>query len=135
MSRGFGGWGYIADQDKNTVLYQYGSYNLNDPQYRNEEHLSDGIIVIDKKSLVEPDIHEKIKRFPNGKKRLIVKKIVVEVPYRELYRYGKIQIQNCSNCWETRFDNKDFIAWRLVERVFSKYQEDGQLPEKIHYDV
>ena len=135
MSRGFGGWGYIADQDENAAIYHYGAYNLNEPQYRNEAHLADGIFIIDKNSLVEPNIHEKTKRFPNGKKKLIVKRIVVDVPYSELYENGKIQIQNCSNCWKTISDDKDFIAWHLIWKIFRKYQEDGHLPERISYDV
>lgn len=135
MSRGFGGWCYIADQDENTVIYQYGSYNWNEPQYRNETHLADGMLVMDKNSLVEPDIHEKIKRFPNGKKKLIVKRIVVNVPYSELYENGKIEIQNCSNCWRTLYNNKDFVAWHLIMIVFRKYQEDGHLPERVSYAV
>ncbi len=40
--------GDIADQDENTVIYQYGAYNLNESQYRNEKHLADGVIIIDK---------------------------------------------------------------------------------------
>ena len=135
MSRGFGGWGYIADQDENTVIYQYGAYNLNEPQYRNKAHLADGVFVIDKNGLVEPDIYEKIKRFPNGKKKHIVKRIVVDVPYSELYENGKIQIQNCSNCWKTNYGDKDFIAWYLIWNIFQKYQEDGHLPERINYNV
>lgn len=135
MSRGFGGWAYIADQDENTAIYQYGAYNLNEPQYKNETHLADGMFIIDKNSLIEPDIHEKIKRFPNGKKKLIVKRIVVDVPYSDLYENGKIQIQNCSNYWKTISDDKDFIAWHLIWKIFRKYQEDGHLPERISYDV
>ena len=135
MSRGFGGWGYITDQDKNTVIYQYGTYNLNNPQYENEMHLSDGMFIIDKNSLIEPDIHTKIKHFSNGKRKLITKRIIADVPYSELYENGKIQIQDCSNCWKTFSDGKDFIAWHLIWKVFKRYQENGLLPEKISYEV
>lgn len=135
MSRGFGGWCYIAEEDENAVIYQYGAYNLNEPQYTNKEHLSDGIIVIDKSGLAEPEIHKKIKRFPNGKKKMVIKRIVVDVPYADLYSSGKIQIQNCSNCWKTVTNNKDFIAWHLIWKIFRKYQEEGCLPEKEYFDV
>lgn len=135
MSKGFGGWGYLAEQDENKVIYQYGAYNLNEPQYRNEIRLADGIFIIDKVSLVEPDVRKKIKRFPNGKKKQIVKKIVVDVPYSQLYDNEKIQIKNCSNCWKTILDDKDFIAWHLIRKVFQMYQEEGYLPERVNYDV
>ena len=94
MSRGFGGWCYITEEDNNKVIYQYGAYNLNEPKYRNEEHIADGMIIIDKNSLIEPDIYEKIKRFPNGKKKLVVKRVAVDVPYADLYSSVKIQIKN-----------------------------------------
>ena len=91
MSKGVGGWCYIAEQDENTVIYKYGAYNLNDPQYENKEHSADGIIIIDKNSLVEPDIHEKIKRFPNGKKKLMTKRIVVEVRIKNYMKKVKFK--------------------------------------------
>lgn len=74
MSLGYGGWCYIVAQDERTVIYQYGSYNLNDSTYNNTQRICDGIITIDKESLVETEIHKKLKLFPNGKKKLIVKK-------------------------------------------------------------
>lgn len=136
MSKGFGGWCYITEEDNNKVIYQYGAYNFNDPKYRNEEHVADGMIIIDKNSLIEPDIHKKIKRFPDGKKKLVVKRIVVKVPYKELYENRKIQIQNCSVCWKTVIeDGRDFIAWNLIWKIFTEYQEEGSLPEKVSYYV
>lgn len=135
MSMGFGGWCHIVEQDENTVIYEYGSYNLNDPKHYNEIHLSDGIFVIDKNSLVEPYVYEKIKRLPNGKKKYIVKRIFVDVPYTELYESGKIEIQNCSNCWKTTADDIDVIAWKLIREVFKIYQENWQLPEGSSINV
>lgn len=135
MSLGYGGWCYIVAQDEQTVIFQYGSYNLNDSTYRNAERVCDGTITIDKESLVEPEIHEKLKRFPNGKKKLIVKRIVVDVPYKELFENGKIQIQNSKNCWRTTVDGNDYIAWHLIWNIFSEYQRNGTVPEKVTYNV
>lgn len=134
MSIGFGGWAYIDAEDENIVIYQYGSYNLNEIQYKNEERNADGFFVIDKNSLVECDTHEKIKRFPKGKKKKI-KKVIVEVPYSELYNNGKIQIKNCNNCFKTISDNNDYIAWALIKKVFEMYQINKSLPEKVSYNV
>ena len=135
MSKGIGGWGEIIAQDEHTVLYRYGTYNLNNEQYRNKEHLMDGLITIEKHSMVEPEIHTKTRRYPNGKKKTISKRIVVDVPYGELYHKGKIQIENSSNCWRTISDDNDFIAWHLVWNIFRKYQENGCLPERVSYNV
>lgn len=46
MSIGIGAHANLIAEDKNTVMYEYGSYNLNDPQFRNENHLLDGFITI-----------------------------------------------------------------------------------------
>ena len=75
MSIGIGGYARIVMQDANTVIYKYGAYNLNEVAYRNPDHTYDGIITIDKQSLVEPEIHEKLKKQPSGKKKLITKRI------------------------------------------------------------
>lgn len=135
MSLGYGGWCYIAVQDEQTVIYQYGSYNLNDSTYCNAERVCDGTITIDKESLVEPEIHEKLKRFPNGKKKLMVKRIVKDVPYKNLFENGKIQIQNSKNCWQKSVDGNDYIAWHLIWNIFSEYQKNGIIPDKMSYNV
>ena len=65
MSLGIGSFCKLIAQDDNTVIYEYGSYNLNEPKYENNNRISDGIITISKSSLIEPEIHDKIKRLPN----------------------------------------------------------------------
>ncbi|EKC59947.1 hypothetical protein LEA_13120 [human gut metagenome] len=54
MSRGFGGSAGIVWQDENTVVNEYAPFNLNEPEYRNSEHVYDGRITISKNSMVEP---------------------------------------------------------------------------------
>lgn len=135
MSMGIGGWCKVADQDERAIIYQYGSYNLNEPQYRNEKQIQDGIFLIQKDSLVGPEIRRKQKKFPHGKKKEIIKRLVVPVPCEDLYKEGKIQIQNCSHCWKTSIGDKDYIAWHLIDKIFSLYQETGQLPKEVNYDV
>ena len=39
MSRGIGAHANLVLEDENTVIYEYGGYNLNEPEYRNEKHL------------------------------------------------------------------------------------------------
>ena len=62
MSIGIGAFAKKVAEDKKMVMYEYGGYNLNDPRYRNAEHLSDGTITILKECFVEPEIHKKLKR-------------------------------------------------------------------------
>ena len=58
MSKGIGGSARVVMQDENTVVYEYYVYNLNEEEYRNREHIYDGIITIDKRFLAEPEIHK-----------------------------------------------------------------------------
>lgn len=58
-------------------------------------------------SFVEPEIHEKIKKMPSGRKKLVVKRIPVPVDYDIMIRQNKIQVENCSHCWETTKDDQE----------------------------
>ena len=46
MSRGIGAHANLVLQDENTVIYEYGGYNLNEEQFRNKEQVYDGTITI-----------------------------------------------------------------------------------------
>lgn len=135
MSRGIGGNCRIVEEDEHTVIYEYGGYNLNKPEYRNPDRICDGLITIDKNALVEPEIHTKIKRTQGRHKKLVTKRVLREVPYMELIESGQIEIQNCSNCWQTLQSGKDMIAFHLIFKIFNKYQEDGFLPSTVSYNV
>lgn len=86
MSRGFGAHADLVAQDNETVIYQYGGYNLNEPEFRNEKHLYDGLITISRSCFAEPEIHEKLKKMPSGRKKLITKRIPVKVDYPQIQR-------------------------------------------------
>ena len=85
MSIGIGAFCKRIAEDNNTVIYEYGSYDLNHINYRNERRIADGIITINKSALIEPDIHDRIKRFPNGKKKRIIKRIPRDIPLSHLF--------------------------------------------------
>lgn len=136
MSRGIGAHANKVIEDKKIVIYEYGGYNLNDPEYENENHVYDGIITISKNCFVEPEIHEKLKKMPSGRKKLITK-LPVSVEYEKMIEDELITIENCSNCWCTTNDGKhiDVMALRILFYVFLRYQEDGKIPEYISYNV
>ena len=66
MSKGIGGCCRKVLEDDNIIIYEYSSYNLNIPQYRNEQKIFDGIITIEKADLIEHEIYEKLKKIHNG---------------------------------------------------------------------
>ena len=133
MSMGYGGSAKIVLQDEETVIYKYSPYNLNDPEYRNPKRIYDGFITISKNSLVEPDIHTKIKRMPSGRKKLLTKRIPRDVDYSLLFDTGKITVENSSYCWILVGQNKNvgMIAMRIIFKIFDYYQDNGCLPETI----
>lgn len=122
MSRGMGARANLRLQDEKTVIYEYGGYNLNEDNFKNEAQICDGIIIISRNCFLEPEIHQKIEKMPSGKKKIITKRISID--------------GDCSNCWKTTDDEHiDIMALRILFRLFSKYQEEGKVPESISYNV
>ena len=131
MSIGIGAFCKRIAEDNNTVIYEYGSYDLNDINYRNERRIADGIITISKSALIEPDIHNKIKRLPNGKKKRIIKRIPRDVPLSYLFDNKFVTVENCSHCWNTSENGIDVMASAIVWHLVLEYQKTGQLPVNL----
>ena len=131
MSLGIGAFCKLIAEDEETVIYEYGSFNLNEPDYRNEQKIADGIITIKKSSLIEPEIHDKIKRLPNGKKKQIIKRVPQDISLSKLFNNKSIIVENCSHCWKTNDIGIDVMASTTVWYIFFEYQEKGRLPESL----
>lgn len=131
MSLGIGAFCKLIAQDEETVIYEYGSYNLNEPDYTNEQKIADGIIQIKKIALIEPDIHNTIKRLPSGKKKEIIKRVAKEIRLSQLFANNSIILENCSHCWKTNENGVDVMANTTVWYIFLEYQEKGYLPEYL----
>ena len=137
MSIGIGAFAKKVVEDEKAVMYEYGGYNLNDPRYRNAERLYDGTITILKECFVEPEVHKRLKRQPSRRKKFIEKRIPIPVEYEKPLEGGQIVVDNCSNCWRTT-DNElkvDVMACRLLNYIFLRYQEEGEVPESVSYNV
>ena len=135
MSKGIGGSARVVMEDENTVVYEYYAYNLNEEEYQNREHIYDGIITIDKRSLVEPEIHEKLKKQPSGRKKLITKRIPREVDYSGLITAGKIKAENSKFCWRILDNGMGLIAIHIIFIIFDLYQSEGAIPKTVGYHV
>ena len=137
MSIGIGAVAKLISQGNNCVIYQYGGYNLNEEEYMNAKRIYDGKIIIQICCFQEPEIHEKVKKMPGGKKKLITKRIPVSVDYAQMIDEGLIKIENCSNCWKVTDDGKghDVMALHLLYKIFQNYQVEGKIPALISYNV
>ena len=133
MSIGYGGSARIVMKDEKTVMYEYAPYNLNDKDYKNGNRIYDGLIIISKDALVEPEIHEKLKRMPSGRKKHIVRRVRSNVDYSALLAAGKIIVENSRYCWNFTGANEDIgmIAMRIILHIFDQYQDEGILPETV----
>ena len=137
MSIGIGALANKIAEDEQSVIYEYGGYNLNLAEYRNENHLYDGVITIQKDCFAEPDIHEKMKKMPSGKRKLVIKRVPVFVDYESMIHDGLIRIENCSNCWQITEDDLkvDVMACQLLHKLFLDYQKESKIPESVSYNV
>jgi hypothetical protein len=93
------------------------------------------VITIQRKRFAEPEIHEKLKKMPSGRKKLVTKRIPVSVDYEAMIENGTITVENCSNCWQTyeRIPGVDVTALRLLFVVFRNYQKEGKIPEHVSF--
>lgn len=131
MSLGIGGWAELAAEDDTYAVYCYAPSNLNNPACYNREKILDGMIQIKKSSLLEPEIHEKIKHLPHGKKKKIIKRIRVSPDFDQLLAAEDIVVENSTFCWITADNGYDLMALRLIYKIYSDYQDEGALPQKV----
>lgn len=130
MSLGYCAYCRSVSEDEQAILYEYTCFNIGEANWEKSKETYDGNITIQKNAFVEPTIRQKIKKTPNGRKKLIVKRIRNEVNYQELLIAGKIRIENCSGTWKT-VNGIDFMARRLVWKIFDEYQDTGVIPQKV----
>lgn len=74
MSLCEGAKAYIVLQDDQTVMYMYGCFSYYYDKNWRQPVDCDGLITIQKECFQKPEIHQKLKRMPSGRKRLVTKK-------------------------------------------------------------
>lgn len=131
MSLGHGGHMDLALYDNTTLIYVYCCYNINNDNYEKHKSLVDGEIVISKDALVEPKIYSKLKKMPSGRKRIIEKRVIQDVPWDDLFNNGKITIKNASGTWNTNPEGIDTVALDMLFKLFNEYQKTGEIPRHV----
>ena len=134
MSLGYCGMCLKQADDSEMAIYSYAGENWNDDgkSQSGDCMLQDGVIVIYKRCLEEPEIHEKVKRMPSGRKKLVTKRITHYPSIGDHIRAGDIIIEKeCKNAFRRpSYMPIDYIANKLLPKIFISYQENGALPEK-----
>lgn len=135
MSLGIGAFAEKDFEDAGIVSYKYGVYNLNESKLRNQAHIADGTIIINKECFVEPEIHDKIKRI-NGRKKKVSVRVPREVDIVELIRNERIIIENSKFSRKMLYEENhtDVMAFRLISLIFKGYQTDSVIPDHVGFD-
>lgn len=133
MSIGYGGYADLIQTDDKLVIYMYCCYNVNNDDYKHYMKIEDGELYIDRDAFVEPEIHTKQKKTPSGRKKTIIKRILRDVPFDELFEAEKIQVKNASGTWQTTESGIDIMALKILFKLFNEYQETGELPAHISW--
>lgn len=131
MSIGFQARANLVCSDESGFLYTYACCNLNQRErWQAAWETEDGEIMIYRGALIEPEIHEKVRRLPSGRKKTVIKRIPYWAPVEELITEGKITVKNASGTWETEC-SVDMMAIHLIQNVFQDYQVQGTMPGHV----
>lgn len=68
---------------------------------------------------------------PSGRKRLVTKKIPVDVDYPTMIDKGLITIENSKYAWNICSNGVDAMAYSVIRKILYEYQIDGKIPELI----
>lgn len=131
MSMGYCAYMNLVAEDNTRLMYTYCSYDLNHPDWKKQREMADGEITIARDALVEPEIHRKNKKMPSGRKKFVEKRIVRDVAWNDILDNGKISIKNASGTWQITETGNDFLAIKLLFRMFDEYQKTGEIPKHV----
>lgn len=134
MSLGYLGRARLLEEDEEVAIYEYSGENWNDENsISGDSLLYDGLILIKKSSLEEPEIHERIKKMPNHRKKRVIKRITHFVDVEQKIKNGDIEIiKDCKNEF-SRFSLDRYIAIYLLHIIYKEYQELGSLPKSTAF--
>ncbi|MHD0398276.1 hypothetical protein ACY2DA_10570 [Staphylococcus simulans] len=138
MSRGYGGYASKTIEDEDWVIYEYGAFNLNQPQYQNNEKKYDGNFMIAQSMFVKDIIVLKRKKIPNGGHREVEKRLKIKVFDQVINGIlsEDICIVNSQYEWDIKPIGKQEvgnISLLLLYKLFETYRDQEQLPEHVSY--
>ena len=132
MSLGYVGHARLEAEDTEIAIYSYTgeNWNVRDEAIRKRFESTIGQITIDKSCLIEPELHSKVRRMPNGRKKLVEKRIIRHPDISELISDGSIVVDELCGVDAEASDCRPCIYIRLLRIIFESYQLNGRLPEK-----
>lgn len=138
MSRGYAGFCRIEAEDKQTAIYSYRGENWNLPKDVSAKlEAEEGMFTVDKSCFIEPEVRRRIKKV-RGKKKLVEKVIPVSVDVDALIEDGSISIDQLCGLDKRLKDKGDslpYYIWMLLDCLFDRYQEEGEVPKVCGFVV
>ena len=132
MSLGYAGHARLELEDAEIAIYSYTGedWNVQDKAARKTLESAIGQFAIDKSCLIEPEVHCKVRKKPNGRMELVEKKIVRSPGFSELIDNGSIVIDKLCGVDADASNHRPRIYMRLLRLIFESYQLNGLLPEE-----
>lgn len=132
MSLGYVGHTQLEVEDTEIAIYSYTgeNWNVQDEAIRKRLASTIGQLTIDKSCLIEPELHSKVRKMPNGRKKLVEKIIIRHPDISELISDGSIVVDGLCGVDAEASDYRPRIYMRLLRIIFESYQLNGRLPEK-----
>lgn len=114
------------------AIYSYAGENRNvqDEAMRKRLESTIGQITIDKSCFIEPELRSKVRRMPNGRKKLVEKRIIRHSDISELISDGSIAVDGLRGVDAGASDCRPRIFMWLLRLIYESNQLNGRLPEK-----
>lgn len=135
MTLGYAGRAWIEIEDECVAIYSYSgeNWNIRDKSERARIESIEGSFIINKSRLVEPIVRSKKKQMPNGKKKIVEKKILVRPDISEAIDERDIVIDKLCGVDAEQESYKPCVYRHLLHRIFEQYQIDGTLPKLVAF--
>lgn len=134
MSLGYSARARKVIEDKKIILYEYNCYNIGKFDWQDALETFDGSILIEKDAFPNLVADGEIKEISNDRKNTIdIQKTEEKIDFQKLFHNEKIKIKNCSHTWKA-YDGYDFMALKLLWKIFNEYQNNGIIPEYVSWD-
>ena len=133
MSLGYAGFCRKELEDEETIIYSYRGENWNLPEELREKlEPIEGMFTIQKSALEEPEIHEKVVRKPNGRKKLVRKKVMHFPDVPGHIEEGTVTIDKLCGVDTAYLKPNPFprCVRELLYIILERYMRDGVIPDE-----
>lgn len=130
MSKGHCGWMKLLAEDEQQLWYQYRCWVLGE-----EEAQEQGDVWIRRTALVEPVIHQRIKKRPCGRRETLCKRIPQAFSVEDMLASGEVEVSPSTDGGSRPNTVAHSFVQHLLFQFFLAYQRSGSIPEEVSWYV